>query len=136
MPKLRMYRVFISHAWTYNESYYRLVNMLNKEPYLNCPNYSVPQHAPLAARTDRELENALRNQISPTHIVIVLSGMYVAHRKWIQKEIDIASNMGKPIIGVRLRGHERLPQVVQDVAKEIVGWNTPSIVSAIRKHAL
>jgi len=136
MPELKTYRIFISHAWTYNESYHRLVKMLNEASYFKWQNYSVPQHDPLGAGTDRELEKALHDQIGPTHIVIILSGMYVAYRKWIQKEIDIASGMGKPIIGVRPWGQERVPQAVQDAAREMVGWNTSSIINVIRKHAL
>ena len=136
MPELKTYRIFISHAWTYNENYHRLVKMLNEASYFKWQNYSVPQHNPLGTSTDRELEKALHNQIGPTHIVIILSGMYATYRKWIQKEIDIASGMGKPIIGVKSWGQERVPQTVQDVAKEMVGWNTPSIINVIRKHAL
>jgi hypothetical protein len=136
MPEPRTYRVFISHAWTYNDDYYRLESMLDDAPYFNWRNYSVPEHDALDTATNAELEEALRRQISPTNIIIILSGMYVAHRKWIQKEIDIAVEMEKPIIGIRPWGQERIPQAVQDVAEEIVGWNTSSIVSAIRRRAL
>lgn len=134
MSALKIYRVFISHAWIYNENYYRLEAMLNEAPYFDWQNYSVPEHDPLDP--DAKLEEALRRQISPTHIVIVLSGMYVAYRRWIQKEIDISIDMNKPIIGIKPWGQERVPQAVQDAASEIVGWNTSSIVSAIRKWAL
>lgn len=56
--------------------------------------------------------------------------------KWIQREIDIAVEYGKPIIGIKPWGQEKIPQAVAKVAKEIVGWNTDSIVSAIRKHSI
>jgi len=134
MPELKTYRAFISHAWIYNEDYYKLEKMLNEAPYFEWRNYSVPEHDPLDS--DRKLEEALRRQIRPTNIVLILAGMYAAYRKWIQKEIDIAVEMGKPIIGIRPWGQERVPQAVQDAAREIVGWNTSSIVSAIRRNAL
>jgi len=136
MPKLKTYRVFISHAWKYDTEYYKLDKMLKDAPNFSCHNYSVPQHDPLGTTTKKELEQALRRQISPTHIVVILSGMYVAHSEWIQKEIDIATGMGKPIIGIKPWGQERIPQAVRNVAKEITGWNTSSVVNAIRKHAL
>ena len=136
MPELKTYRIFISHAWKYDTEYYKLEKMLKDAPNFRWQNYSVPQHDPLDTTTKKELGQALHRQISPTHIVVILSGMYVAHREWIQKEIDIASEMGKPIIGIKPRGQERIPQAVQDVAKEMVGWYTSSIVSAIRKHAI
>lgn len=133
---LKTYRIFISHSWDYHDEYYKLVNLLDMAPRFNWQNYSVPKHDALDTSTDRELEEALRNQISPTHVVIILAGMYVNYRKWIQKEIDIALDFGKPIIGVVPWGGERTPIQVSNVAKEIVRWNTDSIVSAIRRHSL
>lgn len=55
-----------------------------------------------------------------------------------QKEIMVANDrfiVPKPIIGIRPWGNANISQVVQDSAGEIVGWNTESIVSAIRRHS-
>ena len=136
MPSLNTYYVFISHAWTYNADYYRLIDLLDAASWFSWRNYSVPEHDPVDAGNDARLTEALRNQIRPTHVVLIIAGMYVNHRKWIQKEIDIAVGMGKPIVGLIPRGAERTPTEVQDVAKEMVGWSTSSIVAAIRKYAL
>ena len=135
MPELKTYRVFISHAWTYNADYYRLEEMLNDAPNFYWQNYSVPEHDPKHG-TKRELTQALYNQIRPTHIVIILAGMYVPYSDWIQTEIDIALEMDKPILGIAPWGSQKIPQAVQDAAAEIVGWNTRSIVKAIREYAL
>ena len=135
MSALKRYRGFISHAWAYNDEYYRLEKRLKEYPYFDWHNYSVPQHDALDTTTDWELQKALRNQLAPTNHVLVLAGMYAAHRKWIQMEIDVAKEMGKPIIGVRPWGQERVPQAVQDVAVEMVGWDTGKIVRAIREHS-
>lgn len=135
MPYLRLYHIFISHPWTRTSEYDRLLNFLNSAYYLRWKNYSVPRYYPLDTNSDRELKNALHNQIKPTHIVLVLSGMYAHYRKWIQIEIDIANFYNKPIIGIKPWGQKITPQVVQSVAKTIVGWNTNSIVNAIRNYA-
>jgi len=140
MPNSKTYNIFISHAWRYSDDYKRLVNLLNKAPRFEWRNYSDPRHDPVIdPNTDvghREMKKELDEQIRPVNCVIVISGMYVAYRYWIQTEIDIATRYRKPIIGVRPRGQERIPQAVQDVAEEIVGWNTDSIVSAVRRHSL
>ena len=133
MPDLKNYRVFISHAWEYNADYYRLIEMLDEAPLFNWSNYSVPEHDPLDMKG---LPAALERQIAPTNIVIILSGMYAAHSDWIQNEIDIAVEKSKPIIGIAPWGQQNIPVVVQEAAEEIVGWNTSSIVDAIRKYAL
>ncbi|MCC5634168.1 TIR domain-containing protein [Nostoc sphaeroides CHAB 2801] len=136
MSELRVYRVFISHAWIYNDDYYRVVKMLDDAKYFYWRNYSVPEHDPLIIKTTGQLEKGLYNQIQPTHVVIIISGMYVSYRQWIQKEIEIAQEMGKPIIGIRPWGSERTPLSVQLIANEIVGWNTSSIVDAIKTWAI
>ena len=136
MPSLKTYRLFISHAWTYNAEYYRLLRMLESAPNFRFRNYSVPEHDPLKTKTDAQLRTALRNQIKPVHCVLILAGMYVNHRKWIQEEIDIAKGYKKPIVGIRPRGQQRTPKEVQDAAVVMVGWNTNSIVRAIRDHSL
>ena len=134
----KMYRIFISHAWEYNDEYYRLINMLDKALYFTYINYSVPEHDPIRIRPSDQLglEQALYDQIRPTHIVLILSGMYVNYRKWIQKEIDIALELRKPIIGIIPWGQERILVEVQSIANEMVGWSTLSIVDTIRRNAL
>lgn len=131
MPKLKSYGVFISHAWDYDADYYRLERMLNKAKRFKWRNCSVPQHDPLDANNDARLEKALRDQIRPANVVVIISGMYVNHRKWIQKEIDIALEMNKPIIGIVPRGAQRTPSEVQDIAS-MVDMKRSEIVDAIR----
>ena len=67
------------------------------------------------------------------HCVLVLSGMYAAHRYWIGRELDLALERDKPIIGIWPRGATRTPKTVWDVADEMVGWRTASIVAAVRR---
>lgn len=134
MPALRTYRVFISHAWKYSDDYYRIVRLLNDAPNFSWQNYSVPEHDPLD--DEEELKEGLRKQIRPVHIVVILAGMYANHSDWIEFEMDFADLIDKPMIGVRPWGQQRVPKEVQDRVREMVGWNTTSIVSAIRKWSL
>lgn len=106
---MKTYNIFISHAWDYNSDYYRLVEKLKNEPYFYFKNYSVPEHDALKTKTDKELEEALYRQIAPVSAVLIIAGMYYNHRKWIQKEIEIAQFYNKPIIVIKPWGAERLP---------------------------
>ena len=45
-------------------------------------------------------------------------------------------DLAKPIIGVRPWGQQRTPAQVAEAAATMVGWNTDSIVAAVRAHAL
>ena len=134
------YNLFISHAWRYHDDYDRLVRLLNSAPYFSWRNYSVPRHDPAidpdTPAGDRQLRKELDNQIRPVNCVLIISGMYAAYRYWIQVEIDIAKGYEKPIVGLIPLGHDRISAEVQQVAREMVGWRTDSVVNAIRKWSI
>ena len=134
MPQLRKYKVFISHAWAYNDDYYRLEQMLNSASNFDWENLSVPRHDPILSSS--QLEARLHDQMRPASVFLILSGMYVSQSDWIQYEINFARRIGRPIIGIRPWGSQMIPEAVQRGASEIVGWNTESIVTAIRAWAL
>lgn len=140
MPALKTYDLFISHAWKYNDHYYRLVKLLKDAPLFTCRNYSVPKSDPVIdPKSDagkKKLIAELKKQIKPVNCVLILSGMYVAYSDWIQIEIDIALGLKKPIVGIRPWGQTMVPSAVQNSAKSVVGWNTSSIVDAIRSYSI
>jgi len=140
MPLLRNYDLFISHAWRYNDDYYRLKGLLDAALFFQYRNYSVPKHDPLVDPGtpvgQKRLADLLEAQIRPVQCVLVISGMYATHRLWMDKEIAIAQYYNKPIIGVIPWGQQRVPQSVQFAAREMVNWNTASIVDAVRRFSL
>ncbi|MCC7137655.1 MAG: TIR domain-containing protein [Planctomycetes bacterium] len=124
MPLLRTYRLFISHAWDHNQGYYRLEDLLSQAPNFRWENRSVPEHDPLHMRQEWELEKALRDQMRDADVFLVLAGMWVPYRDWIHFEVEFARRIGCPILGVVPWGQQQIPEYVQRVAKDIVGWNT------------
>lgn len=136
MPQLKTYDVFISHAWNYHEDYLRVVQFLDDAQYFNWRNYSVPEHDPVDANSNRMLKEALKRQMRPANIVLILSGMYAAHSRWIDFEIEFSIDINKPMIGIRPWGQQRIPKIVSDNVDVMVGWQTDSIISAIRKYSL
>ena len=137
----RRYGLFISHAWDYKGEYEGVVNLLNSDRSFLWNNLSVPEDKPLPVllrlpKSYRYLVRQIDERISKADCLLVLAGMYVAHRGWIQSEIEAAKDFLKPIIAVRPRGNERFPDAVMHAANETVGWNTASIIFAIRKHVV
>ena len=136
MPLLKTYDIFISHAWNYHDDYVRVVGFLNDAPYLKWRNYSVPTHDPADANSTAKLKEALKRQMRPANVILILSGMYAAHSDWIEFEIRFAAGLEKPMIGIRPWGQERIPKIVTDTVDVMVGWRTKSIVDAIREYSL
>ena len=132
-----MYNVFISHSWTYNNTYEDLTKLLNNASYFSYKNYSVPKDDPIHnANNDRELYNAIEEQIRHGSVVLIVAGVYSSYSKWIDKEIEIAQNLNKPILAIEPWGSEKTSAKVKNSADRIVRWNTDSIVSAIRNISL
>ena len=126
--------LFISHSWTYSDSYNKFVKLLNDANYFSYRNYSVPKEDPIHnANNDKELYEAISTQIKCCSAVIILAGVYSTYSKWINKEIEIAKKLNKPIIAVEPFGAEKTSYVVKANANKIVKWNTSSIISAIRE---
>lgn len=129
--------LFISHSWAYSDAYDKLVSMLDEAKYFEYKNYSVPKDNPIhRANNDTQLYNAIKGQMQHASVVLVLAGVYSSYSKWIDKEIYIAKNefyVPKKIIAIQPWGAEKTSLKVKNNADKIVGWNTNSIVSAIRE---
>ena len=134
---VRTYNLFISHSWSYSDTYDSLVKLLDRASYFNYKNYSVPKDDPIHdAGTDKELYEAIKVQISKASVVIILAGVYATYSKWINKEIKIAKEefvSPKPIIAVEYWGSEKTSRVVKEAADKIVKWNSNSIINAIKE---
>lgn len=127
------YNLFISHSWTYSDAYQKLVNMLDNATNFSYKNYSVPKDDPIHnAVYDYQLKAAIRNQMQHASCVLIMAGVYSTYSKWINIEVELAKEMGKTIIAIEPWGSQRTSLTVKKAANKIVGWNTNSIVTAIR----
>lgn len=127
------YNLFISHSWAYSDAYDKLVNLLDKASYFDYKNYSVPKNDPIHnAPYDYQLRAAIRNQMQHASCVLILVGVYATYSKWINIEIELAKEMDKTIIAIEPWGAQRTSVTVKQAADKVVGWNTDSIVKAIR----
>ena len=135
MPSLKSRNLFISHSWSYGDAYEKLVALLNDAPNFQYRNYSVPKDDPIHnVPNATALYKAIKGQIVFCNVVLIMAGKYATYSKWIEYEIQIAKgDFNKPIVGIRPWANEQVSSVVSDAADELVGWNTSSIVSAIRR---
>lgn len=128
------YNIFVSHSWSYSDYYDRLISLLEERKYFDFRDYSVPKNDPIHnAKNKEELKKAIRAQMAHASCVLILAGVYATYSKWINIEIELAQELGKSIIAIEPRGAEKTSLVVKDAADIVVGWNTESIVDAIRE---
>ena len=136
---MKQHNLFISHSWNHSRAYQHLVGLLKARPYFEFRNYSVPRNDPVhRVGTDAQLRSAIREQMAPCGVILILAGVYATHSKWIRNEIQLAKEgfaIPKPIVAVEQWGSERTSTVVKTAADVIVRWNTDSIVRAIQELA-
>jgi hypothetical protein len=130
----KQYNLFVSHSWGHGEHYERIVEFLDEVPSLEWQNHSVPSTDPLPVNTDEALRSELRTQMRTASVVIVSSGMYGAHSKWIPVELDLADELGKPVIAIVPEGQSKVPTKIQEVANTQVGWRKASLVNALAEY--
>ena len=135
MPKLKDYKIFISHSWDNDKHHKDLKDKLKEAGYLNVEFEEATKDKPIDSEDAKYIKQALKKKINNSNIVLGLAGMYAGHSEWMKWELDTA--LGTiPIVGVIPWGQERISSVVSNRSKVNVKWNTKSIVDAIRKHAL
>jgi hypothetical protein len=132
----RVFNLFISHSWSYGDDYDRFVKLLRERPYFEYKDFSVPKDDPIHNAPNKSaLYAAIKQQMSPCHVVIIMGGKYSTFSDSINMEIEIAQkefSTKKPILGVRPFGAEQVSSVVSSNCDRLVNWNTDSIVDAIR----
>ena len=78
---MKTYHLFISHSWTHNDQFNKLVNLLDQAKNFSYHNHSIPKNDPVHDSTDKQLSKAIHNKIQPCGIVIVLAGVYAEYRE-------------------------------------------------------
>jgi hypothetical protein len=63
---------------------------------------------------------------------VLLSGFYSADKDLVQRILDTAKELDKPIVIIRPYGMENVPGRIEEAASEVVGWNAMCIIDSIR----
>lgn len=136
---MKTYYLFISHSWSYSDAYEKLKKLLDKHPSFIYIDYSIPQDDPVhTSGSDRELYEAILNKMRPCNAILIMAGVYSTYSKWINKEIQAAKKgflNPKPMVGIKPWAQTNVSSVVSENVDVLVGWNTDSIVNAIKELA-
>lgn len=93
-----MYRIFISHSWSYSSDYDKIELFLRQEG-IRFYNYSVPQNDPIHTNgSDKQLSDAIEAKVKGCSCVIILAGVYATYSKWINKEMKWHRNIANQLL--------------------------------------
>ncbi|WP_232283114.1 TIR domain-containing protein [Cellvibrio sp. BR] len=131
--------VFVSHHHKDDASVDGLANILSSKGY-QIRNSSIrvkpenQQRLDQKRISDRTIERLLRMKMRWASQVIVVIGKETHTRSWVDWEIKVAHQLGKPIIGVfenGLKDQVKIPKNLEKYATSRVGWRADSIIDAL-----
>lgn len=131
----KFYKVFISHSWKYVDDLKRLQKLLNQRGYFKVEFKEASPDNPIQSERNKYIRLELSHRIKESDVVLGIAGVYASYSEWMEWELNKAIENNVPIIGVIPWGQINISRVVANRAKEIVRWNTESIVAAIRRNA-
>ena len=117
------YDLFISQLSESTYEYDKFIGKLKSSEGFKYENHSIP------GKTKKE---ELREQMKPVDVVVLLSGFYSADKDLVQRILDTAKELDKPIVIIRPYGMENVPGRIEEAASEVVGWNAMCIIDSIR----
>lgn len=131
MPMNNTFNLFISHAWDYDDDYSKLIELLETQSSLDWRDQSVPRSSPVLAPDLIGIREALAQRIYQADAVLVVSGIHHYSSKWVQYELNVARELGKPVIGIQRWIPVPASAGVGDTATTIVDWTADSIAQTI-----
>ena len=132
MPE-QIRNVFISHIHEDDGGINQIQNLAGRHGMI-VRNGSVTSDRPNSAEAENYIKyQILAPRIDWASVLVVYVSPETRHSWWVNWEIEYAHRQGKRIVGVWERGARdcELPQVLEDYADAIVGWNGESIIDAI-----
>jgi hypothetical protein len=97
--------------------------------------YSGGKVSETAIREDPNLVLMLQKQIRAADAVLVIAEMFAQYRLWMDCELGLAQDLGRPIIAVVPFGQLECPREVKIRAAAVVGWERVALAKALLPFA-
>ena len=128
-------RLFVTHLYGPDESYFRVFEYLESQPNYFYSNLATPEKPPRSKESEAIRED-LRRQMADAEVVVVLSSLYLRDPVMIEYQCLYAQSCDKPIVVLEPFGTtEPVPAKLREMADEVVPWNGREMADAIRRQA-
>lgn len=128
-------RLFVTHLYEPDESYFRVFEYLESQPNFFYTNFATPEKPPRSKEKEAIRED-LRRQIADAEVVILLSSLYKRDSVLVEYQGLYAQSCEKPLIVMEPFGvTEPVPAKLREMADEVVAWNGREMGDAIRRQA-
>jgi hypothetical protein len=128
-------RVYAVHGWQRDEDYARLFEYMESADNFYYKAVSNPdEKSPLgegAAVRRTLIGEALKN----AECVVCPAGTWERFNEWARYTLDVARSLDLPVVAIEHFGPKNMDLYLKGYASETVGWDSRSIVDAIRREA-
>jgi hypothetical protein len=128
-------RIFVVHGWILDDDYSRIIEYLESSENffykaLSKPDAAVPGGDGSAAR-----RSAVAEVLKGAECVVCSAGIWERFNDWARYTVQRAQEMDLPIVAIEHFGPKEMDPRLRGYASEVVGWDSRSIVDAIRREA-
>lgn len=128
-------RLYAVHGWQQDEDYVRLFEYIESADNffyrsLSDPNAQSPQGDGAVAR--RALIN---DALTQAECVVCTAGTWERFNDWARFTVETARSLDVPVVAIEHFGPKNMDIRLKGHAAETVGWDSRSIVDAIRREA-
>jgi len=131
--------IFIAHGWEYNEYIQKLIDALDRAgefddqfAYINYGEFdkNIPKE-----NNAENLEEIIKGQIDNSAVVLVLTDLYREYKDWIDRELELAKEMNKPVILIRSYENRVSPSHLEEAADEVIVFDPEEILKEVKNYA-
>jgi len=128
-------RLFVTHLYMPDESYFRVFEYLESQPNFFYKNVANPEHLPRSKEKEAIRED-LRRQMTEAEVIVVLSSLFLRDQSTVEFQCRYAKSCDKPLVVLEPFGtNEPVPPKLREFADEVVPWNGREMADAIRRQA-
>ena len=128
-------RLFVSHLYAPDETYFRVFEYLESAINFVYKNYATPDQPPHSKEREA-LKEDLRKQINEAEVVIILSALHARDPILIEFQALYSKASDKPVIVMEAFGTGKpVPKELRELADQVVAWNGREMADAIRQQA-
>lgn len=135
MTETNPIRLFVTHLYAPDETYFRVFEYLESQPNFFYTNLATPEKPP-RSKEKEALREDLRRQMENAEVILLLSTLYARDPVLIEYQGLYAQSSGKPLIVMEPFGTtDPVPAKLREMADEVVPWNGREMADAIRRQA-
>lgn len=128
-------RLYAVHGWSRDEDYSRLFEFIQSADNFFYRAVSDPEAHPATGDGVAARRTAIGDALKEAECVVCTAGAWERFNDWARYTIDSARQLDLPIVAVEHFGPKNMDPRLKGYAAEVVGWDSRSIVDAIRRQA-